>query len=405
MSTKLTEDFDILTAIDLKKLRTELKNKSAHAALQLLKTQYLIHYHLIYSQVQSQDKLKQKLPTFEKHGCWITQRALEQASSEVAAKYKSSLVSGKTLLDLSAGIGADDVAFANSFEQVTALDIDAELHALASMNLRLLGIQHVIRICTSAETFLANNKSPFDWVYLDADRRPDGTRKYGLEDTTPNVLEHLPAIWKISSSLMLKVSPMMDMSYLLNTLNGVAHIYVVSIQNEVKELLVLMHRDGMHAAKIHAVDLDKQGNVLFIDNCLHTEKHSLTIAKKLDYTGMYVYEPRVAFAKSGVWRKQYEAYQIELMSNKHHLGVSQHHHPIAARVFQVVAQLPINPKRIKQYLKANQIEQAHISSKHFQQTPDELRKQYKLKDGGDDYLFFTTSADQNGMFLHTKKIQ
>lgn len=404
MSTKLIEDFDILTAIDIKKLRTQLKNKTAHAALQLLKTQYGDNYQLIYSQIHIQDKLKLKLPTFENQGCWVTQRALEQASSEVAARYKSSLIGGKHLLDLSAGIGVDDLAFAQTFNQVTALDIDTVLHALAMINLRLLNVSNINRLNTSAEAYLSSANTLFDWVYVDADRRPDGMRKYGLQDTTPNVLELMPRIWNVSNAVMLKVSPMMDISYLLNTLTNITHVYVVAIQNEVKEILVMMQKNIHSATTIHAVDCDRQGNVLFEDQSKKLDGASLQIADVVDATGMYLYEPRVAFAKSGLWRIQYAANHIAILSNKNHLGVSQMaEEAVAARIFKIVAQLPINPKRIKQYLKANQIEQAHISCKQVQLTPDEMRKQYKLKDGGEDYIFFTTTSNQKGIFLHTKK--
>jgi hypothetical protein len=406
LSTKLIEDFDILTAVELKKLRTQLKKKSAHSALQLLKTQYPAHYQLIYSQIALEEKLLDKLPTFEKQGCWITHRAFEQASSEVAAQFKSGLINGKHLLDLSAGIGIDDLAFAKGFTHITSIDSDAELHLLALLNLKLLGVRNIKRLHTKAEAFLADTHTSYDWVYIDADRRPDGIRKYGLEDTTPNVLALLPAIWEISNSLMLKLSPLMDLSYLFESLKGIAHIYVVAIQNEVKEILVLVQKDFVNETIIHAVDLNKQGDVLHHSQYPRAEMIKPIITQQAELAGMYLYEPRVAFTKSGLWRNQFLENHIALISNQHNLGVAHTFEPnVSARAFHVVAQLPINPKRIKQYLKAQAIDQAHIACKNFKTTPDELRRLYKLKDGGDNYLFFTINSEQKGIFLHTRKCE
>lgn len=175
--------------------------------------------YLLASQIKLYPKALKKLPSFAAAYCFFSEKALEQASSEALAKYKSTKINGELLLDLSAGLGADDWAFSNTFHQVIGIDPDTDLNILVRKNFELLGITNVKRMDDTAETFLQQAPKA-DWVYLDADRRSGGGKAVHLFEGSPNVMQLLDTLPQVTNQVLLKLSPLVDLTHVMKNISG-----------------------------------------------------------------------------------------------------------------------------------------------------------------------------------------
>src|SRR5574343_458021 len=228
--------------VNMDKLMEYSKTYTSSKLIAALKLQYPCHWQLVYEQLSLLAKAQRKLPTWVKHGCFYTARGLEQCSSEGLAAYKSSLFNGKLMLDLSGGFGVDDVFFSKSFNEVISNDNNASLNELVRFNQERMGIASITRLDETAENYLSNSTSFFDLIYVDADRRPDSKGKIvTLEDSTPNVLALLPQLRLRTNRLLLKLSPMIDLTYLQKVLPHLQQLEVVGMKNEVKEVLAYLN--------------------------------------------------------------------------------------------------------------------------------------------------------------------
>ena len=208
-------------------------------------------------QTEGRERTADKLPTFAATEDWWypVRLSCEQCSSELAARYKASLVSGEKAADLTGGYGVDTYFLSAHFAHMDYVEQNAELCRIAAHNFadKPISIHN-----TSAEDFL-KNAGRYDLIYLDPARRNShGGKVFRLEDCTPNVVDLLPDLQARSQRIMLKLSPMLDLTQAVNALSSAAwDIYVVAIKNEVKEILLLSGGSG----RITAIDLEKKDQV------------------------------------------------------------------------------------------------------------------------------------------------
>ena len=381
-------------------LQSFLKDYAGLSSLQLKKL-FPDRYKLLAAQLALYPKGVSKLPVFTSNYCYLTSKSYEQASSEALAEYKASLFSGNTIIDLSGGLGIDDIAFSHKFAKVISVDSDAELNLLAEVNFEKLSAGNIERVTAKAEEFVMNNVSA-DLLYIDADRRSDktGKRSVTLHNTSPDILKILDRLHEISPLVLLKLSPLVDITYLRKSLNNIREIKVVSLANEVKEILVLLERNFEGETRIAAVDILRDRSVKEYFSGISNSSVNLERGEQ-----NYFFEPSASLIKSGL-AVEYAAnnglenvfdgslYSTSAVEPKELMG----------RSFCIIAKMTFSGSAFKKYLSETNISQANISCRNFPLKPEEIKKNYLLKDGGIDYFFFTSDKQKNKLFFHCRKV-
>lgn len=356
--------------------------------------------NLVLESVLNIKKGSYKLPTLCSNYCWLPTKSYEQASSELTAFYKSLLFKGNSVLDLCGGLGVDDIAFSKVFKTVISLDSDIELNEIVKFNFKKLGINHVERISVFAEDFLANNTTQFDLVYIDADRRPAAnSKKFILSDCTPNIIELLPQLKLITNQLLIKLSPMIDLNYCKSEIENIKEIHVVSLKNEVKEVLLLIDFSFNNSTIIKAVNIINEQNIH-----KYSEMNSFDIETKESNENTYFYEPNASIIKANLSANYAQSLGLKMIALNSNFFIG--HELIEnffGRCFKIIASYTFSKSMLKSYLKNNGIAKANISKRNFPINEADIAKQFDLKTGGDEYLFFTQNNQGEKLFFHCRK--
>lgn len=396
INNDLFDDFDVENVINCTKKYSKTKLS------QYLKNKFGAAYLLVAEQVELFDKLKIKLPEWSVSGCLVTRRSLEQCSSQGLAAFKAGLLSGRTLVDLCGGLGVDDVAFSKRFEEVISMDTDAALNEIARFNFNRLLIRNITRIDGNAESYLENLTKSDRVFYVDADRRPDTTAKVvTLKDSSPDVTTLMPVLLEKGRCVMLKLSPMIDLSLLMGAFQNITDIYVVGIKNEVKEVLVVLSSSSGSEPVIHAVETDDSGSIVreFVKH------NAITLPLNKEENTGYFYEPANMVIKAGLSSSYAMATGTSIVhKNSHYATGPTLVNNYFGRSFLVIHHSPFSKTAVKGYLKARNIVKANVSARNFVSPVDEIRKTFLLKDGGEEYLFFTQDAARNKLFWHCHKV-
>ena len=319
-------------------------------------------------QVEGRERTADKLPTFAAIDDWWypVRLSCEQCSSELTARYKASLVNGERMVDLTAGYGVDIYFLSNQFTHTDYVEQNAELCRIAEHNFanKPISIHH-----TTAEEFL-KTAGQYDLIYLDPARRDShGGKVFRLEDCTPNVVELLPELLKHGKRLMLKLSPMLDISQALNALSAVSwDVHVVAFKNEVKEVLLLSVGNGT----ITAIDLAELEKVF-----VFTREEEQQADWKLEIGDWkFLYEPSASILKAGAYKLVAQRFGLQKLDVNTHLYASD----------KYIENFPGRVWRIDESQEPRDKSQANVLTRNYPLTPEQLKKKYRLKDGGDTYL-------------------
>ena len=348
-------------------------------------------------QIQSRRKCRLKLPLWWKTPGVLYPPSLniEQSSSEKAAEYKASLVSGHSMIDLTGGFGVDSFYFSKRFDRVAYLEIDRGLQEIVRHNLKILNVENVECIAGDSLEFLKSSDEKFDWVYVDPSRRGnEQERVFRLEDCTPNLLETLDLSMSMARSVLIKLAPFMDISQALTQLKNVKEVHVLAIDNEVKELLFLISEKGPETAIIKAVNLTQDRTDVVAGEIGSTSE--------IDYgpVNTYLYEPNAALRKAGLYSSLSSLYKLDKIHPNSHLFTGKELVDFPGRVFRVIEQIKYSPKRVRKELN---LKRANITTRNFQESVAEIRKRTGIKEGGEDYLFFTTDHHNISIVLQCRK--
>jgi len=357
-------------------------------------------YLILAQQLAVYTKAAKKHPLMTEKFCFFTSKSYEQSSGEVLAEYKASLFKGNKIIDLTGGLGADDIAFSRKFEKVVSIDCDEALNVLVEINFEKLGIFNIKRITSTAEDFL-KKENIADLIYIDADRRTEksGKRAVTLHGSSPDILSIYKKCFNISSFILLKLSPLTDLSYLKKNLENIKFIKVISLFNEVKEILVLLEKDISGIPFISAVDISAEGIVNEFRDIALKEKTESDITEC-----NYFIDAGNALVKAGLtaaYAADNSLIQLSKQSS-YMLGVKELPKPFG-RQFKIIKCGEFKKSDLKNYIKLNNIQKANISCKNFPSKPEELREVFALLDGGDDYFFFTTDDKKRKLFIHCVK--
>ncbi len=355
-------------------------------------------------QVEGRQRTHDKLPTFAQIEDWWypVRLSCEQCSSEATARYKAAIIQQlgekqDILIDLTGGYGVDTYFLSEQTVQAHYVERNEELCRIAQHNFQIANKPiHVHN--TSAEDFLAqysmvgsvsSDVKKEVVVYLDPARRDaHGGKVFRVEDCEPNVIKILPSLRAISNTILIKFSPMLDITSALQSLGNEWDVHVVALHNEVKEIIFVTGNN-----RIHAVNILHEGNDQF--SFTRSEEKSALCAMA-DCICEYVYEPNVAIIKAGAFRLVSERYQLyKLDHNTHLYTADQLIEDFPGRVWKVIAQ-PIKNQRD---IAALGIQRAAILTRNYPLTPEELRKKFKVQESDSHFLIGARIATKPTLIL------
>lgn len=355
----------------------------------------------LVEQIEAKTKCKTKLPTWynTENIFYPNKLNIEQTSSEITAQYKSTLVKGKSIIDLTGGFGVDAFYFSKQFKEVTHCELDANLSEIVAHNFKTLEVNQISTVTTDGIHYLKNSDTIFDCIYIDPSRRHDSKGKvFYLKDCLPDVTKHLDLLFKHSKTILIKASPMLDISIGLSELKWVKDIHVVAVDNDVKELLFLLEANFEADVNIKTVNLVGNIHQVF-DFKISKEKHakpSFSLPKN------YLYEPNSAIMKAGAFNTISSKLRLFKLHKHSHLYTSENEIEFPGRRFKIIDVLPYSKKVIaKQFSKTK----ANITTRNFPETVAQIRTKFNIKDGGESFLFFTTNVNNEKIVIVTKQIR
>ena len=453
--------------------------------LALAKTPEGVDLQYALQQISAYQTLTKKVPSWAECDELIFPRqlSLEQSSSELTARYKAELIcdfmgnNPFNHIDLTGGMGIDCYFIAQYTQKSHYVELNPELCQIAQHNFAYLNPNISVHN-TTAEEFLnqitdnrvqitdnsiaeeakntnsqlstfnscdkqeqrsslllpsearilseAKNSQLSTLIYLDPARRGDhGQKLVSIADCQPNVVELLPQMFALTDKVVVKLSPMLDITRAINELPHIQHLYVISVNNECKELLLFINQQHTTEPTIHAINLSSQQITKTMDaqycppvlggravgrGGQNSQLLTGTLANEASLTisharaiGTYLYEPYAAHLKSGLYKTIAQQYNCEKLHQHSHLYTSNTlNNDFPGRKFEVKEVISFDKKSAKALFKS--LPKANITTRNFPLTVNELRTQYKIKDGGETYIFATTLYDESKVLIICKKI-
>ncbi len=302
---------------------------------------------------------------------------LEQASSEPTGNYKKNLIKGKTFADLTCGFGIDAWFLSQNFSDTTLIEQNTDLIKIVAHNWKVLGKKATF-LNQKLEDFLNQNKDKFDAIYLDPARRDEQKNKvFLLQDLSPNLLEIQEQLMRISETVMVKLSPLVDLKYLVSVVHHLSEIHIVAVKNDVKELLLIInHSEKEVLCRCVNLESDHHDFEFYFGD----EEH---VTPAFSQPLKYLYIANNAVLKSGAFNLISEEFNLKKLHQNTQLFTSEDLvKDFPGRILEI---RPIEPKKIKKGSQFN------IISKNYPLKPDEIKTKYGIKDGGKNYLIFTQS--------------
>ncbi|KAA8485335.1 hypothetical protein BDE36_2123 [Arcticibacter tournemirensis] len=367
-------------------IRLHLHDDITHIALQKSPFPGLASAELAV-QIDSKKRCEKKLPLwFATSGIYFPPKLnIEQASSELTAQYKSRLVKGNVVLDMTGGFGVDAFYFAKQCGMVYHIEQNDELSAIAEHNSSALGATNIRFLQTDSIHFLKSGAETFDTIYVDPARRIQTRKVFLLKDTEPDVVSHLPLLLSKASRIIIKTSPLFDIQSGLKELHNVSGIHIVSIKNDCKELLWIIDRDFIGEPLITCTALGRPApSSLTFRYSGEKQTQLSTFSDPQEY----LYEPDVALLKAGCFKITASEFGLTKLHPNTHLYTSDRlNSAFIGRIFKVTGTIDY-----ADFAKSKTPVKANISIRNFPLSVDALKKKHKLRDGGDKYLIFTTGA-------------
>ena len=413
--------------------------------LALAKTPEGVDLQYALQQISAYQILTKKVPSWAECDELIFPRqlSLEQSSSELTARYKAELIKefmGNqpfTHIDLTGGMGIDCYFIAQHTQNSHYVELNPELCQIAQHNFAYLNPNISVHN-TTAEEFLNQsteyrvqsteyrlqitdnsiaeeakntNSQLSTLIYLDPARRGDhGQKLVSIADCQPNVIELLPQMFALTDKVVVKLSPMLDITRAIGELPHIEKLYVISVGNECKELLLFINKNYTDDTQICAINLNTQQST---DDSQQTTVNTSLLTGTLAYeasltisharaVSKYLYEPYAAHLKSGLYKTIAQQYGCEKLHQHSHLYTSAElNNDFPGRRFEVKEVVPFDKKSAKALFKS--LTKANLTTRNFPLTVSELRTQYKIKDGGETYIFATTLYDDSKVLIVCQK--
>lgn len=383
---------------------------------------------------RARDTEKQEAVTTEKQVAAVEKQAKPTNRVE-SCKEKSG-----SLADLTGGFGIDCAFLSKQFASATYVERQEILCQLATHNFPLLGLDHISVAHNDAIAYL-QQMSTVDWIFIDPARRDgSGGKTVAIADCEPNISLIEPLLLSKARKVMVKLSPMLDLSLAIQHLQYVEEVHIISVNNECKELLLILgHKDeedrstssqkqtlslqsqstpSQNLSKplqdhsnsnipIHCINLiNKEGSSKQHQKQTLLFSRSSELSSPCQYTdtlGSYLYEPNASILKAGAFRSVAYIYKVKKLHANSHLYTSQQIvENFPGRQFRITAVCPFSKKEMKTML--SDTKKANITVRNFPSTVAELRKRTKLPEGGDVYLFATTLYNEQKVMIKCERI-
>jgi 16S rRNA G966 N2-methylase RsmD len=379
---------EVITAEFLQFVQDHLEEDPA---LLLFKYQGKVAFDLkmAVQQIAARQKAAKKLPSWSKNLDLLFPASIsvEQSSSEQTASFKSEGQSGNCLIDLTGGFGVDFFHLSQGFEKGIYCEEQPELFEIARHNLSTLHPDKFEFINGDGLDFLRKTELQFDQIYADPARRGSGNQKlYKLQDCEPNVVGAWSLLRSKSKKILVKVSPMLDLTQAWNELPEVQKITVISVRNEVKELL--LHWDKAQEGvprMISVIDLESGLPPFEFEPSVEAQAHS-----KFAEAGKYLIEPLAGILKAGAFNLFGERFGLKKLERNSHLYTSDVFSAgIPARIFEVVQEISPKKQEVKALFPSGKV---NVICRNYSTGAEELKKKLGLKDGGEDFLIGTKTA-------------
>lgn len=341
------------------------------------------------TQIEARKKCRKKLPSFleRREFLFPTLLSAEQASNEAVARFHASLIAeGSSLLDLTAGLGIDDMTFAKNRIDVIACEIDEIKCDTLRHNAEVMKLSDNLKIiCDDSIHYLENSDKIYDVIYVDPARRDNkGQRVHALENCQPDVSTNMSMLMRHANRIFIKSSPLLDISLIIKTVEHLHHIYIVCFKGECKEVLIDIRKDD-HFTGTTAIDLDWEGQISSFSTLSSEKSEIITRFAKLpqpsDY--QYLYEPNAGVMKIGDMNALIAEFpKLEKADINTHLFLSNElYRNFPGRVLQIDAILD------RKSLKALKGTKLNIVVRNHPLTPQEISKKYGIISGGSDFLY------------------
>ena len=360
-------------------------------------------------QIEARRKAKSKIPTFE--ACpdfyFPTSISVEQCSSEAAAKFKARFLpdSNAALCDLTGGLGSDSYFFSLSARQVFYFEKNPALCEAAKANFQALGASN-IRVTNAdcenlesiAETMRSASIQP-DLIFIDPSRRDSNSnRKYALEDCSPNVPALLESLFKLCPSVLVKASPMLDISFVSKTFPSCSRIVALSVDNECKEVLMLLEKGHFGSEpQVSAVDLKgSDGSIVYeVNATLSEERDAAASFAAPDKAGrQYLYQPGKALLKAGFFKLVCSRFGVQKLDSGTHLYIGSQYVPdFPGKAFIILETMDFGRKGMEYAAKA--YPKASLTALNVPMTTAQFKNRTRIEDGGDVHLFACGSRGGN----------
>jgi hypothetical protein len=369
-----------------------------------------IDVRLAAEQIAARKIIREKLPAWYENRDLIFPSVLaaEQCSSERTALYKQKFVSVEdTLYDMTGGLGVDAYYFSRKAKHVVYMEQNRDYCDAAVCNFRALEAPNIEILNVCSVRFFKRHvlpsafSAPKPVLYIDPSRRGYGNKRvYALEDCEPDLTGIWADLQQAGGKIIVKLSPMLDISHAVKQLPGIVEIHVVAVRNDCKEVIAVAEKPANGRIKISCInclpDKSEQTFVFNLDEEKTAAVHFASEVKK------YIFEPNVSILKAGAYRSVAERFGMEKLHPGCHLYTSDClTEQFPGRIFEVSEVHPFNNQTCKK-LSAS-IAKANITVRNFPLSVEELRRRLKIKDGGDAYLFAATLSDNKKALIQCRK--
>lgn len=342
---------------------------------------------VIAEQITGRRKAKLKLPLYysSRNIVYPPGLNLEQSSSQSTGTFKAEILetivqTNSTIVDLTGGFGVDSFFLSKRFGKLIYIEPNASLLQFAKHNHEVLGANNIQHQNVLAEEFIQKNQEQLDCAYIDPSRRDKASQKvFKLSDCEPNMPALLPILFKQTNCVLIKTSPLLDIQQGIRELAGVEKVWVVSVDNECKELLFLCRLEFQGEPKVEAVNLSHHKTSF--EFTLSEEKNASS-----EYSDplTYLYEPNASVLKAGAFKLVGSSFSIAKIDVNTHLYTSDNLvENFPGRIFIILQPVKPDAKTLTEIFPDSK---ANVITRNYPLTPEELKKKTKLKDGGDLYL-------------------
>ena len=388
------------------------------------------------AQIEARKKIRSKLPEWYANPdlYYPSGLSLEQASSQTTALYKARLIQAGRReqpeycsADLTGGLGIDSSYIARATDHHTYIERNGQLCEAAVHNFATLGLAHKTRILHQelTEADLSTVLEGVHCVYLDPARRShSGGRVFSIADCEPNLLAWKSILLQSSRTVWVKLSPMIDLKATLQLLPEAQEVQILSVSNEVKELLIRLEGQSpdipeatlaAEQVPIHCVALDAtDGEILYQytftleqeQNCPTGQRWKPALPQHNMATDPgYLYEPDKSILKGGAFKSIGQAYGLEKLSTNTHLYyASEHLTDFPGRAFRILLVSEFSKRSAAELAQVLPDGKSNVTARNFPLTSEALQQKLKLKNGDRHHVFCTTLDDRRKVLLLTEPV-